>query len=134
MFLRKEIKAEKSPIIKLVFQTTSLFLWIIFLFILFLIGNLLLEVSTYGMEIGMRSTFITLEMLTKPFLSQLIWSSDPESSVLHLVMNTIVFYAVFTFGFWVKQYYKVTGVVLLLFFFCAAGIWYYVYILSNAVI
>ncbi|WP_175987323.1 hypothetical protein [Bacillus sp. Marseille-Q1617] len=133
MFLRKKIKSEKSPIKKSVFLTTDLILWIIILSSLFLMGNLLLKISTYGVKIVVKSTALTLKMLTKPLFSPFIWSSDPESSVLHFVMNMGIFFVVFTFGFWVRQYKKVMGVILLLVFFIATGIWYYVYILSEAV-
>jgi hypothetical protein len=134
VFLRKTIKAEKNPIKKSVLQTTNLTIWMIILSVLFLLGNLFLKVSTYGMETGIRSTALTFEMLSKPLFSPLKWSSDPESTVLHFVINMSVFYFVFTLGFWLRQHYKVTGTILLLAFNIAAGIWYYVYILSNAVI
>ncbi|MCA0987287.1 hypothetical protein [Guptibacillus algicola] len=134
VFLRKAIKIEKSAFRKTVLQTTNFTLWIFILSILFLLGNLLLKVSTYGIETGMRSTALTFDMLSKPLFSPLIWSSEPKSNVLHFVVNFSVYYFLFTLGFWMKQYFKVVGTVLLLVFFIATGIWYYVYIVSNSVI
>lgn len=115
-------------------QTTKLAFGMIILSLLFLIGNLLLKVSTYGLETGIRSTALTFEMLSKPIFSPLKWSSYPETSLLHFVVNICVFYFIFIMGFWLRQYYKVAGTILLLVLFITAGIWYYVYILSNAVI
>ncbi|MGR3764175.1 hypothetical protein [Rossellomorea sp. NS-SX7] len=134
MFIRKTIMAKMSPIKKSFLQTTNMILWILTLFILILLGNLILKISTYGVETGIKSTAFTYELLVKPLYSPLKWTSDPKSSFLHLVMNLSVFYVVFTFGFWIKHYYKMAGMLLLLTFIILSGIWYYVYVLSDAVI
>jgi hypothetical protein len=123
-----------SPIKKSVWQTANLILWMILLLILFLTGNLLFKVSSYGFETGMKSTVLTLEMLSKPLFSPLKWSSEAEGGILYFVVNIGVSYTVFTFGFWVRQYYRIVGAILLMVFFIASAVWYYVYILSDAVI
>jgi hypothetical protein len=134
MILSRRIKEESSPIKKSVLQTGILLFWMVVLIFLFILGNVLLTISTYGFEIGVKSTALTVEMFFKPLVSPLKWSSPQETGIHHLVVNLGVFYAIFTFGFWMRQYFKLAGIILLLIFFIASGIWYYVCFLSNAVI
>lgn len=134
MLLNRTSKADMSPLKKSVLQTGNLLFWMIGIIFLFILGNLLLKINTYGFESGVKSTANTLEIFSKPLVSPLKWSSQQETGIHHLIVNMIVFCTVFTFGFWVRQYFKVAGVLLLLVFFIASGIWYYVYFLSYAVI
>lgn len=134
MFLRKTIRTEMTPIKKSFLQSTNLILWILTLSIILLLGNLTLKINTYGVDTGIKSTAFTYELLVKPLFSPFIWTSDPKSRIVHLVVNICVFYVVFTFGFWVRHYYKTSGMILLVTFIILSGIWYYVYILSGAVI
>ncbi|XXM72436.1 hypothetical protein ACQ0QQ_00605 [Lysinibacillus sphaericus] len=134
MLLKRTRKADMSPLKKSVLQTGILLFWMIGIIFLFILGNLLLEINKHGFEKGVKSTAFTLEILSNPVVSPLKWSSQQEPGIHHLVVNMTVFYAVFTFGFWVRQYFKVAGVILLLLFFIASVIWYYVYFLSYAVI
>jgi hypothetical protein len=62
---------------------------IIFLFIL---GNLLLKINTYGFETGVKSTANTLEMLSKQAVSPLKWPSHQETGIHHLVVNMIMLF------------------------------------------
>ena len=98
-----------------------------------MLGNLILKINTYGIEIGMKSTSITLEMLAKPLFSPLMWSSYPESSVSHFILNVTVFFVVVSIAFWIRSFAKLAGSFVLVLFLIAMSVWYYVYLLSYAV-
>ncbi|EDL65611.1 hypothetical protein [Bacillus sp. SG-1] len=130
MILKRIINEQENIYKKSVLQTTQILLWILLFCTFALMGNLFLEVNSYGIDIGINSTLQTLNLLTEPLFSPLYWGWKQESSFGYLILNGIIFYVFLSFAFWMKSMVQWAGVVFLLMFFIMAGAWYYVYILS----
>ncbi|WP_404330171.1 hypothetical protein [Mesobacillus maritimus] len=130
LFLGKMIKEQENGFVKSILQTTNVLLWVVVLATLGFLANLLLKISTYGFDIGLKSTINTFEMLLSPLFSPLFWTSSPRTTLYYFIINLFVFYLMFGFSFGVRN--------VLLRAFCLVLVtiimigWYFVYILSNA--